>query len=81
MPKRWQRRPDGSNRGEFGPQDELGRLGLLAPTKVRQGQAKAREGIVFCLRPPGTAGSPVTLSNPWTLDPSSSAWIRVITKF
>jgi hypothetical protein len=60
MPKRWQRRPDESNRGKFGPQDELGRLGLLAPRKVRQGQVETREGIVFRLRPPGAAGSPAT---------------------
>ena len=60
MPKRWQRRPDGSNRGEFGPQDELGRLGLLASTKVRQGQVETGEGIVFRPSPPGAAGSPVT---------------------
>jgi hypothetical protein len=52
MPKRWQRRPQGSNRGEFGPQDELGRLSMLAPAKVCQGQVETGKGIVFCLSLP-----------------------------
>ena len=50
--KRWQRRPEGSNWGEFGPDDERGRLNLLTPAKVRQGLAEAREGIAFCLSLP-----------------------------
>lgn len=49
---RWQRRPIGSNWGDFGPDDQRGRLNLLAPEKIRQGLAEAREGIVFCLSLP-----------------------------
>jgi kynurenine formamidase len=52
MAKRWQRRPDGSNWGEFGPDDERGRLNLLTPAKVREGLAEAREGLTFCLSLP-----------------------------
>ena len=52
MTDRWQRRPEGSNWGEFGPDDERGRLNLLTPEKVRQGLAEAREGITFCLSLP-----------------------------
>ena len=52
MGKRWQRRPDGSNWGDFGPDDQRGRLNLLTPDKVRQGVAEVREGIAFCLSLP-----------------------------
>ena len=52
MTDRWQRRPEGSNWGEFGPDDQRGRLNLLTPEKVRQGLAEAREGIAFCLSLP-----------------------------
>jgi hypothetical protein len=44
---RWQRRPEGSNWGDFGPDDQLGRLNLLTPEKVRQGVAEVREGLTF----------------------------------
>lgn len=49
---RWTRRPDGSNWGEFGPDDQLGRANLLTPEKVRQGIAEVREGLTFCLSLP-----------------------------
>jgi kynurenine formamidase len=49
---RWKRRPEGSNWGDFGPDDQLGRLNLLDPERVRAGLAEAREGIVFCLSLP-----------------------------
>ena len=35
--KRWRRRPDGSNWGDFGDDDQRGRLNLLTPEKVREG--------------------------------------------
>ena len=31
---RWKRRPEGSNWGDFGPDDEIGRLNLITPAKV-----------------------------------------------
>ncbi len=52
MPKRWKNRPPGSNWGEFGPDDQLGRLNLLTPQKVLEGIAEVREGLAFCLSLP-----------------------------
>ena len=49
---RWMKRPPGSNWGEFGPDDQIGRLNLLTPQKVLQGVAEVREGLVFCLSLP-----------------------------
>jgi Putative cyclase len=49
---RWKRRPEGSNWGDFGPDDQLGRLNLLTAERVRRGLAEAREGLVFCLSLP-----------------------------
>ena len=49
---RWKRRPEGSTWGDFGPDDQLGRLNLLTPEKVRQGVAEVREGLSFCLSLP-----------------------------
>lgn len=50
--RRWINRPEGSNWGEFGEDDRLGRLNLLTPQKVREGLAEAREGLTFCLSLP-----------------------------
>jgi hypothetical protein len=50
--KRWTVRPEGSNWGEFGEDDQLGRLNLLTPQKVLQGVAEVREGRSFCLSLP-----------------------------
>lgn len=52
MNKRWKIRPPGSNWGEFGGEDEIGRLNLLTPEKVRQGVAEVKEGRRFCLSLP-----------------------------
>ena len=52
MTQRWKQRPEGSNWGDFGADDELGRLNLLTAEKVRQGVAEVREGIAFCLSLP-----------------------------
>ena len=49
---RWIQRPPGSNWGDFGPDDQLGRLNLLTPEKVRQGVAEVRDGLSFCLSLP-----------------------------
>ena len=50
--KRWTNRPDGSNWGDFGPDDQVGRLNLLTPDVVRKGAAEVREGLTFCLSLP-----------------------------
>jgi len=49
---RWKQRPQGSTWGDFGPDDERGRLNLLTPAKVLQGIAEVREGRTFCLSLP-----------------------------
>jgi kynurenine formamidase len=49
---RWTHRPSGSTWGDFGPDDELGRLNLITREKVLQGVAEVREGKTFCLSLP-----------------------------
>ncbi len=52
MTQRWKHRPPGSNWGEFGPDDQLGRLNLLTAAKIKEGVAEVREGLAFCLSMP-----------------------------
>ena len=52
MSKRWRNRPEGSNWGDFGPDDQRGRLNLITAEKVRQGVAEVRDGRSFCLSLP-----------------------------
>src|SRR2546427_119038 len=52
MKPRWKQRPPGSNWGEFGPDDQRGRMNLVTREKVLQGIAEVREGITFCLSLP-----------------------------
>lgn len=49
---RWTRRPEGSTWGDWGPDDQLGRLNLLTPQKVLQGIAEVKVGRAFCLSLP-----------------------------
>src|SRR5262249_48115317 len=49
---RWKRRPAGSTWGDFGADDQRGRLNLLTPKKVLQGVAEVKEGRTFCLSLP-----------------------------
>ena len=49
---RWKNKPQGSNWGEFGDDDQLGRLNLITPEVLRKGLAEAREGRAFCLSLP-----------------------------
>jgi hypothetical protein len=49
---RWKRRPPGSTWGDFGPDDQRGRLNLLTPRKVLEGIAEVKEGRTFCLSLP-----------------------------
>ena len=49
---RWKQRPPGSNWGDFGADDQCGRINLLTPDKVRQGVAEVHEGLTFCLSLP-----------------------------
>lgn len=50
--KRWTHRPPGSNWGEFGDDDELGRINLLTPQRVLQAVREVQVGQVFCLSLP-----------------------------
>ena len=49
---RWKQRPPGSTWGDFGPDDQYGRMNLLTPEKVRQGIAEVKEGLTFNLSLP-----------------------------
>mgnify|MGYP003333947805 FL=1 len=49
---RWKHRPPGSNWGDFGPDDQLGRMNWLTPEKVKQGMAEVKEGLTFNLSLP-----------------------------
>ena len=37
---RWVKRPEGSTWGDFGPDDQRGRINLLTPEKIKQGVAE-----------------------------------------
>lgn len=50
--QRWKQRPEGSNWGEFGPDDQLGRLNLLTPERIRAAAEEIRTGQRFCLSLP-----------------------------
>lgn len=49
---RWTVRPEGSNWGDFGADDQLGRLNLVTPAHRRAAAAEVREGLAFCLSLP-----------------------------
>src|SRR5437660_255792 len=48
MTTRWKYRPEGSNWGEFGPDDQRGRMNYVTREKVLQGIAEVKEGLTFC---------------------------------
>jgi kynurenine formamidase len=50
--KRWTQRPPGATWGDWGDDDELGRVNLLTPEKVLQGVREVEAGISFCLSLP-----------------------------
>ncbi|TKC86385.1 cyclase family protein [Trinickia terrae] len=61
--RRWTIRPEDSTWGDFGPDDQLGRLNLLTPEKVLQAVREVKTGRTFCLSlpldyPGGTALNP-----------------------
>ena len=63
MAVRWTHRPDGSTWGDFGPDDQLGRLNLITPERVRAAAREIQAGLTFCLslpldRPGGNVLSP-----------------------
>lgn len=52
MAKRWKKRPENSTWGDWGDDDQLGRLNLITAEKVKQGIAEVKEGLTFCLSLP-----------------------------
>ena len=52
MAERWKQRPTGSTWGDWGDDDELGRVNLMTPEKVLQGVREVEAGVSFCLSLP-----------------------------
>jgi hypothetical protein len=52
MMHRWKNRPEGSNWGDFGADDQRGRLNLLTPDRVVRAVAEVKTGRTFCLSLP-----------------------------
>ncbi|MCD8504949.1 MAG: cyclase family protein [Burkholderiaceae bacterium] len=52
MGQRWKKRPEGSNWGDFGADDQIGRLNLLTPEKVRLAAQEIQAGRTFSLSLP-----------------------------
>lgn len=52
MTRRWKQRPPGSTWGDWGDEDELGRINLVTPDKVLAGVREVEAGISFCLSLP-----------------------------
>ncbi len=50
--KRWKHRPEGSTWGDYGADDQLGRLNELSARKVLEGMAEVKVGKTFCLSLP-----------------------------
>lgn len=50
--KRWKNRPDGSNWGDFGPDDQIGRMNLLTPELRLRAAREVRTGECFSLSLP-----------------------------
>ena len=74
MAKRWKVRPTGSNWGDFGEDDQLGRLNLVTPERRRAAAQEVREGIAFCLSLP--LDCPATVLNPRRFPPQISYSMR-----
>ena len=75
MAKRWTRRPEGSTWGDFGEDDQRGRLNLITPERVRAGLAEAKAGLTFCLSLPLDYPGGNAL-NPRRLPPRKFATVR-----
>ena len=52
MARKWKQRPAGSNWGDFGPDDQLGRVNLLTPENTLRAVKEVKEGLRFCLSLP-----------------------------
>ena len=72
--RRWRLRPEGANWGDFGPDDQIGRLNLISPERRRAAAAEVREGIAFCLSLP--LDVPRAVLNPRRFPPALSCSMR-----
>lgn len=52
MAMNWKKRPEGSNWGDFGENDQIGRMNLLTPGHRLRGIREVREGMAFTLSLP-----------------------------
>jgi kynurenine formamidase len=50
--RRWSRRPEGSNWGDFGADDQLGSLNYITNETIRAAASEIVEGLSFCLSLP-----------------------------
>lgn len=50
--QRWIRRPEGSNWGDFGGDDQIGRLNLITPARRLAAAREVQDGIGFPLSLP-----------------------------
>ncbi|MGH8800922.1 MAG: cyclase family protein, partial [Casimicrobiaceae bacterium] len=50
--RRWLHRPEGSNWGEFGDDDQLGSLNYITPDTIRRAATEVIAGLSFCLSLP-----------------------------
>ncbi len=75
MSKRWKIRPEGSNWGDFGLDDQLGRLNLLTEERVLEAIKEVRRGKTFCLSLPLTLPGGNAI-NPSRLPPELKPVIR-----
>jgi kynurenine formamidase len=75
MSERWKHRPEGSNWGDFGPDDQLGRLNLLTEARVLAAIKEVRLGKTFCLSLPLTLPGGNAI-NPSRLPPEIKPVIR-----
>ena len=49
MLQKWKQRPEGSTWGDFGPEDQLGRVNLLTPENTLKAIKEVKDGLRFCL--------------------------------
>ena len=75
MAQRWKHRPPNSNWGDFGPDDQRGRMNWVTREKVLQGIHEVKEGRAFCLALPLDYPGGNVL-NPRRLPPRQFATIR-----
>jgi len=78
--KRWLRRPEGSNWGDFGEDDQIGRMNLVTPERRMAAIGEVREGLAFALGLPLDHPRQQVFAgrNPPVLSPTFSADGRVM---